>query len=522
MITVVKLDESYSLLQGQQFELMQIYDFLKIRRQNAQHDPLVQRGLKSPFDYFATWNTDRTVLLVYNGTLSLLKKFNVPSIKYTSKYTDNDLEQYLKSLSLPFKPYDYQIKAFKESILDVRKLNVMCTGSGKSLTISLICDFYRVHGLKGLLIVPNINLLTQFKSDIKSYNLNALYDRTETLGDGVQEIADCDLLITTWQSMVKHLNELSRFSYIVCDEVHRISGDVSSSIIKEAKDIQIRYGFTGTLPEDMCAKMTIIGLFTYPTFHITARQLIDRGLATNAQINTIFLDYSRDFKVLLRNSGNYQTMLQMIKEHQNRLKFITDLSCKLKGNTLVLGQHINHMKDMYLSIMRKLYPDVAEIENKDITGKHSFEFQKQYGVYFLSGSDDSKTRECTRKILEHKLFKTDKGLRFDDEITNEIIINEVPQILVSNYAILSTGVNIKRLHNMIFASPMKSYNSITQSIGRGLRLSKDKTRFNVFDIVDCTGLRKVKSGVFYRSYEHRLETSYNREKYLIREFMYSI
>ena len=521
MITITAIDESYTILSGDRNLLNDIYNFLKVQRQGAYYEKLVQKGLKSPFNFYASW-VDNNALLLYSGNLSLLGKFGIKPIQYKSQYIEGDIDSYLNSVSLPFEPYDYQIKAFKESILNVRQLNILCTGSGKSLTISLICDFYRIQNKKGLLIVPNINLLTQFKSDIQSYNLNDLYKNTRTLGDGISKIENCDLLISTWQSMIKHKDEVNNFDYIICDEVHRFSGDEVSDIIKKANKVQIRLGFTGTMPEDAGAKLTLIGLFSFPKYYITSAELIKRGLATPTQINTIFLDYSKDFKNIINNEKEYPKKLTLIKEHKNRQKFITNLACKLNGNTLVLGQHLNHLKDMYLSIMKKLYPEVEEIENKNITGKYSFDFQKQYGVYYISGSDDSKTREYTRKILEHKLYKTDKGLMFDNEITNEKIIKELPQILISNYSILSTGVNIKRLHNMIFASPLKSYNSITQSIGRGLRLSKDKSRFNVFDIVDCLGYKKHKSGVFYRSYEHRVQTSYNREGYLIREFAYNI
>ena len=63
-------------------------------------------------------------------------------------------------------------------------------------------------------------------------------------------------------------------------------------------------------------------------------------------------------------------------------------------------------------------------------------------------------------------------------------IEKENQILVSNYSVMSTGINIKRLNNLIFASPLKSYTTITQGIGRGLRLHPDKKLFRVFDIVD--------------------------------------
>ena len=95
-------------------------------------------------------------------------------------------------------------------------------------------------------------------------------------------------------------------------------------------------------------------------------------------------------------------------------------------------------------------------------------------------------------------------------------IEKENQILVSNYQILSTGTNIKRLFNVIFASPLKSYTTITQSIGRGLRLHPDKKIFRVFDLVDDFGLRKP-GGIFYRQYEERKRHSYNSEGYPITE-----
>jgi superfamily II DNA or RNA helicase len=143
--------------------------------------------------------------------------------------------------------------------------------------------------------------------------------------------------------------------------------------------------------------------------------------------------------------------------------------------------------------MKKLHPDV-QVENKDIVGKKSFEFQEQYGVYFLNGEDDAKTRERTRKILEEHEDAT----------------------LIANYALLSTGVNIKKLHNMILSSPLKAYTTVTQSIGRGMRLHPSKSIFTVFDLVDDMGYRKP-GGIFYKQYEHRKNTSYNPEEFPVLE-----
>jgi superfamily II DNA or RNA helicase len=497
-----KLDESYSILEGDKSDLNRVYNFLKIERKDAHFDPLVQRGFRSPFDYFAEFDTTKTVLKVYNGHLHLLKNL-FPSLEiptYKTKYTKSDIREYFDSVKdiLPFKPYDYQLKAFAESIANVRQLNKLCTSSGKSMTISLICDFYRTKGLRGLLLVPNINLLNQFKSDIESYNLKDLYEGTETLGGGSECTFEKPLLISTWQSMIKNKDKLDNYDYLICDEVHRESSEVSSDIIKSLVHTKIKLGFTGTLPEDKSASMYLLGLFGEVHTYITARELIERGLGTPIKINTVFIKHPASVITEIRSTENYAKQLKVIEENQRRNNVICDLAIKLssaKQNTLVLFSHTNHGKELFINIMNKLYPDV-EVQNKDITGKKSFEFQTKYKVFFINGEDDGKTRELTRKVLEE----------YDDAI------------LVSNFQLLSTGVNIRRLYNLIFAGSLKSYNTITQSLGRGMRLYKDKKEFKVFDIVDlCYNSRRPYTGVFYKQYKHRVETSYNPEGYPIKE-----
>jgi len=100
-------------------------------------------------------------------------------------------------------------------------------------------------------------------------------------------------------------------------------------------------------------------------------------------------------------------------------------------------------------------------------------------------------------------------------------IEKQNQILVSGYQLLSTGVNIKKLHNMVLSSPLKAYTTVTQSIGRGMRLHETKSEFVVYDLVDDFGVRKP-GGIFYKQYEHRKSTSYNPEEFPISEIEYPL
>jgi superfamily II DNA or RNA helicase len=83
-------------------------------------------------------------------------------------------------------------------------------------------------------------------------------------------------------------------------------------------------------------------------------------------------------------------------------------------------------------------------------------------VFFVYGGTETAQREEIRHIVE----------------------TENDAIIVASYGTFSTGINIKNLHNIIFASPSKSRIRNLQSIGRGLRLSESKMSCNLYDIGD--------------------------------------
>jgi len=85
-------------------------------------------------------------------------------------------------------------------------------------------------------------------------------------------------------------------------------------------------------------------------------------------------------------------------------------------------------------------------------------------VFFIHGGVDTDERELVRKIAEE----------------------ESNAIIVASYGTFSTGINIRNLHNIIFASPSKSRIRNLQSIGRVLRKSKEKVSATLYDIADDT------------------------------------
>ena len=83
-------------------------------------------------------------------------------------------------------------------------------------------------------------------------------------------------------------------------------------------------------------------------------------------------------------------------------------------------------------------------------------------VHLIYGDTDVKIREEVRRISE---------------------VSDA-NIIFGSYGTMSTGVNIKNLHHVIFASPSKSRIRVLQSIGRGLRKAKGKDKAMLYDIAD--------------------------------------
>lgn len=420
--------------------------------------------------------------MIFNGILKGASEIQVGDIDYLSH------KKVVSKTKIPEQEYlDFEIS--DPNGLYIQN-GIIHHNSGKSLAISLILEFFRRKGLKGILVVPNINLLTQFKSDIESYGLKELLDEVQLLGNGNESDFKTTVTITTWQSMIDHIKEVKP-DFIICDEVHKESGDVVSSILKESMNTKIKLGFTGTLPEDPIAKMTLLGLFGEPYTVITAKELIQRGLATPVKIKSVFLNYSKPEITMFRELKDYQKQLKYIKDHEKRLEIILKIALGMREkdkNTLILYQHTEHGKQIYSEIFRRLFPG-EELTEKDLTGKNAFEFQKEHNLFFMNGEVKGHIREKQRNLLE--------------EVSGSI--------LIAPYQVMSTGVNLRNLHFLILASPLKAFTTISQSLGRLMRKHPSKTEAIIFDIVDNLG----KSCIFMKQYKHRVEASYIPEEFEI-------
>ena len=359
-----------------------------------------------------------------------------------------EAEEFISSLNLTLKPRDYQLDAFVHAIKKKRALLLSPTASGKSLIIYLVSKYYESDPEKILIIVPTTSLVHQMSSDFVSYGCNE--NQIHKIFSGQDKVTDCNYVITTWQSIYKMPKPwFTQFHCVIGDEAHLFKAKSLTSIMTKLIECPYKYGFTGTLDGTQTHKLVLEGLFGKVEKITTTAELIEQKHLSNFKIKAIALNYNDEIKKQLKGI-DYQSEVDYINSYEPRNKFISNLISTLEGNTLLLFKIIDHGKKLF-DLIKKT------IDNRK--------------VYYVDGSVDGMLREDIREDIE----KQKDG------------------IIVASLGTFSTGVNIRNLHNIVFASPSKSRIKTLQSIGRGLRLGKNKTVATLYDLVDDISWKSKKN-----------------------------
>jgi len=416
---------------------------------------------------------------LYAGLVGYVKTF-CKNNNYTLEITDEeetvypiDTKNFASALSLTIEPRDYQYLASSVGLTKKRTVLLSPTASGKSLIIYMMIRHLLNNGKKrGLLIVPTINLVTQMHSDFKSYSVNNGWDAEkycQKIYGGESKIPNSDLIISTWQSIYDMPKKyFSQFDFVIGDEAHTFKARSLTAIMTKLINCDVRIGTTGTLDDSKINKLVLEGLFG-PTFKvISTKELIDRKQLADFKIKCIVLKYPNDVCRAVKGFV-YSDEMNFIVSHEGRNNFIRDLGISLNGNSLILFTYVEkHGKILY-----------------DLIGEKA----KDRKIFFIHGGVEAEDREAVRNITE----------------------NENNAIIVASYGTFSTGVNIRNLHNIIFASPTKSKIRSLQSIGRGLRLGENKTAATLYDIADDLRYGPY-TNFTLRHYEERIKI-YSEEKF---------
>ena len=133
--------------------------------------------------------------------------------------------------------------------------------------------------------------------------------------------------------------------------------------------------------------------------------------------------------------------------------------------------------------------------------------------YSQIGFMNGKCAELKEKAdKDRKVFFVYGGTDVDDrEKIRHIVEQNENAIIIASYGTFSTGVSIRKLHNIIFASPSKSRIRVLQSIDRQLRKSNSKEVAKLYDIGDDLSWKSYKNHTL-RHFTERIKI-YDAEKF---------
>ncbi len=393
---------------------------------------------------------------IYHGLVPYIQKFcddrgyklaiDTP-VNVTENFSVAEAKEFIDGLQLHKSiiqegARDYQVKAFIFAVRNKRMLLLSPTGSGKSLIQYLILRYLQSKDYKkGLLIVPTTSLVEQMYSDFESYGYDAA-EYAHRQYSGKDKHTDKFLTITTWQSIYKNPPEyFEQFDFVLGDEAHQFKAKSLTTIMTGLKNAEYRIGCTGTIDGTQTHKLVLEGLFGPVYQSTTTAELIQNKQLADFRIKCLVLKYPEEVCKASRG-WDYQAEIDYIVRSKQRNEFIRNLAISLEGNSLILFNLVEkHGKQLHKLIEEKA------------GNRH---------VFFVHGGTDVEVREQVRAITE----------------------KENDAIIVASYGTFSTGVNIRNLHNVIFASPSKSRVRNLQSIGRGLRIGDNKTEAVLYDIAD--------------------------------------
>ena len=426
---------------------------------------------------------------LYLGLLTYIEEF-CKERDYTFEYADNldttdDYPVYhatkffeylnLHSRNKPIEVRDHQRDAFIHIMRNRRGLLLSPTASGKSLIIYLLFrQLLDYQNLKGLIIVPTTSLVSQLYSDFQDYSGETDFDvdsHVHYVFQGRDKVSEKKLIISTWQSIYKMPKEyFEQFDYVIGDECHLFKAQSLQYIMSSLINTKYRIGLTGTLDGTKTHKLVLEGVFGKVKQVTTTKELIDKNQLSPFTIKCLILKHSDEYCEQV-SEMTYQEEIEYLILNEQRNKFIKNLAISLEKNTLVLFQLVDkHGKNLY-----------NIIKSSEKIGDRK--------VFFVHGGTDTDDRENIRKIME----------------------NENDAIVVASFGTFSTGINIRNLHNIIFASPSKSRIRNLQSIGRGLRQSEGKEIATLYDIADDLRYKKHMNFTL-RHFTERVKI-YNEEKF---------
>jgi superfamily II DNA or RNA helicase len=328
---------------------------------------------------------------------------------------------------------DYQVDVINQFISAPQCLQEIATGAGKTIMTATMSKIVEKYG-RSIIIVPNKDLVRQTEEDYSNCGL----DVGVYFGD--KKDFGKTHTICTWQSLNSLLKKTKKgednimdFIEDVCcvivDETHQAKADVLKDLLTSVfANVPIRWGLTGTIPKSDWESASLRSSIGEVINKLSAKELQDQGILANCHVNIVQTQETAIY-------SNYQNEMTFLLEDKKRLDYVSKMIKEISqtGNTLVLTNRIKNGEALQELIS---------------------------GAEFVQGA---------MKVADRK------------DAYNEI--NEgTNTITIATYGVAAVGINIPRIFNLVLLEPGKSFVRVIQSIGRGVRMAKDKDFVQIWDV----------------------------------------
>ena len=263
--------------------------------------------------------------------------------------------------------HDHQVGAVHHAMEQERCLLLSPTGSGKSLIIYSLIRYYldkMPKNKKVLIIVPTVSLVEQMVSDFKDYSGGNGWDTERNchkILSGAAKTTEKRVVVSTWQSVFKQPEKyFEQFGAVIGDEAHLFKAKSLTSIMTKLKTCPFRVGTTGTLDGTQTHRLVLEGLFGRAYEVTKTKELMEQKILSDLRIDCLLLSYPDIDREAVKRA-KYQDEIRWIIGSPRRNKFISGMSQRLKGNTLILFQFVEDHGKVLNSLVRACVPPERKV-----------------------------------------------------------------------------------------------------------------------------------------------------------------
>jgi type I restriction enzyme R subunit len=381
-----------------------------------------------------------------------------------------------------------------------RALLSLATGAGKTfIAVNMLKRIADAGQLRKALFICD-------RDELRTQALTAFQDKfgaNAAIVEGGNAQKNARVIIATYQSLgiskddddagflVANYPE-NYFSHIVIDECHRSAwGKWSQVLTRNDKAVQIGLTATprsliikeNTKEAEADRKVTADNLryFGEPVYEYTMLQAVEDGYlaACEIQRGRVNLDDTGITveEVLKHNPRNYITGEPVTEEDLKKLYEKTDYESRL----LLPDRIIAMCADLFNYLIHTGTPEqktiifcVRDIHAEIVTN----EMNNLYSAWCAANGHRKANNyafKCTAEANGSEYIADMKGSNAD-------------YFVAATVDLLSTGVDIPAVRNIVFFRYVKSPISFHQMVGRGTRLAENKLMFTIYDYTDATRL----------------------------------